>query len=106
MFVLNAAGYSERTANMSTCTCPFHNFLCCLYRMDLLGPYNAMKDGNQYVLTVICMLTNYVFMVLIKTKTTENVINAYLKHVYFTLGGSKYILNDRVGEFLRRQFTW
>ena len=39
------------------------------------------------------------FMVPMRTKTTEDVINAYLKHVYSTFGGSKYILSDRGGEF-------
>ena len=33
--------------------------------MDLLGPYQIRK-GNQYVLTVICMLTNYIFMIPIR----------------------------------------
>ena len=48
--------------------------------INLLGPCSEMEYGNQYVLTVICMLTNYVFMVPIKTKTIEDIINAYLKH--------------------------
>ena len=39
-------------------------------------------------------------------KTTEGIINAYLKHVYFTLGGSRYILNDRDGKFTIKQFAW
>ena len=45
--------------------------------MDLLGPYSEMENGNQYALTVICMLTNYVFMVPTKRKTTKDIINAY-----------------------------
>ena len=53
--------------------------------MDLLGPYSKMESGMKYVLTIICMLTNYVFMISIKTKTTEDIINAYLKHVYAIL---------------------
>ena len=74
--------------------------------MDLLGPHSEMENLNQYMLTVICMLTNYVFMVPIKAKTTEDVIPAYLKHVYSTFGGSKCILNDRGSKFTRKQFTW
>ena len=69
--------------------------------VDLSVPYNETENRNQYVLTVICMLTNYVFMVPIRTKTNE-----YLKHVYSTSGGIKYILNDRGGECTRKQFTW
>ena len=45
-------------------------------------------------------------MVTTKTKTTEDVINAYLKHVYSTFGGSKYILSDRGGECTIKHFTW
>ena len=74
--------------------------------MDLLGPCNRMEKGNQYMLTVICMLTKYVFMISIKTKTTEDIINAYLKHVYAFFRGSKYILSDRSGEFSSKQFMW
>ena len=73
--------------------------------IDLLGPYSETESGNQYPLTVICMLANYVFMIPIKTKTTEDVINVYLKHVYATFSGSKYILSDRDREFSSKQFT-
>ena len=62
--------------------------------MDLLGPYHGTENGNQYTLIVICMLTNYVFMIPIRTKTTEEVIKAYLKDVYFTFGGSRYIFSE------------
>ena len=41
----------------------------------------------------------------IKTKTLEHVINAYLKHVYVSFNGSKYIFSDRGGEFSSKQFT-
>ena len=67
--------------------------------MNLFGPYSKTENGNQYMLTVICMLTNYVFLTPIKTKTTEIIINAYLKHVYASFGGSKYIFSDRSGGF-------
>ena len=42
----------------------------------------------------------------LKVYNTENVINAYLKHVYASFSDSKYILSDRGGEFSRKQFTW
>ena len=74
--------------------------------MDLLGPYHKTENGNQYTLTVICSWTKYIFMIPIKSKTTEAVIKAYLKDVYSTFGGSKYILSDRGGEFTSKQFTW
>ena len=43
--------------------------------MDLVGPYQESKKENQYALTVICMLTNYVFMISIKSKTAEHFSN-------------------------------
>ena len=52
------------------------------------------------------MLTNYVFTIPIKSKFTEEVMNAYLRDVYSTLRTSKYILSDRGGEFTSKQFTW
>ena len=61
--------------------------------MDLLGPYRETENGNPYAM-IIYMLTNYVFMIPIKTKTTEDTINAYLKHVYVSFSGSKSILSD------------
>ena len=57
-----------------------------------------MEKGNQYALTVICMLNQLCFHGNHK-KTTEDTINVYLKHVYSTFGGSKYILSDKGGEF-------
>ena len=74
--------------------------------MDLFGPYSKTESGNQYTLTVICMLTNYVFMIPIKTKTREDVINAYLKDVYATFNSSTYILSDRGRQFFSKHFTW
>ena len=34
--------------------------------LDLLDPYCETERGNQFALTVICMLTNYVFMIPIR----------------------------------------
>ena len=31
--------------------------------IDILGQYCETENGNQYALTVQCMLTNYVFMI-------------------------------------------
>ena len=77
-----------------------------LISMDLFNPYCKLVNGNQYALLVICMLTNYVFMILIKSKTTEHPIQAYLKNVYSIFRGSKYILSDREGKIISKQFTW
>ena len=67
--------------------------------MDLIGPLPETSSGNKFALTAICLLTNYVFMVPIPNKTTQQVIQAYLKHIYAQFGGSRYILTDRGSEF-------
>ena len=74
--------------------------------MDLLGLYSKTDSGKKSMLTLICMLTNYVYMIPIKTNTIEDVINAYVKHVYAIFSGSKYILSNSGGEFSSKQFTW
>ena len=53
---------------------PISQFPMSFINMDLLGPYHETENGNQYALTVICMLTNYVFMIAIKSETTEDII--------------------------------
>ena len=69
--------------------------------MDLIGPLPETCSGNKFALTAICLLTNYMFMVSISNKTTQQVIQAYLKHIYMyaQFGGSRYILTDRGSEF-------
>ena len=57
--------------------------------MDLLGPYGETEKGNQYALMVICMLTNYIFMIPIRPESNEEVIKAFLTGMYSTVGGSK-----------------
>ena len=50
------------------------------------------------------MLTNYVFMIPIGSKSTEDIIKAYLTGVYATFRGNKYILSDHGSEFTSKQF--
>ena len=50
------------------------------------------------------MLTNCIFLIPVKSKSTEEVIKAYPKDVYSKFGGSKYILNNKGDEF--KQFMW
>ena len=45
------------------------------------------------------MLMGYVFYVPLKTKTTEEVIQAYIDNIYSKFGGSMKILSDNGTEF-------
>ena len=74
--------------------------------IDLVWPYIETENGNQYALMVICMFTNYIFMIPIQSKSTKDIIKAYLSGVYSTFGGSKYILSDLGSEFICKQFDF
>ena len=52
------------------------------------------------------MLSNYVFVIPIRSKHTEEVIKSYLIGVYSTFEVGKYILSDRGSEFSSKQLTF
>ena len=63
--------------------------------MDLIGEFHPPTSRkHKYALTVICMLTGYVFCVPLQTKTAEEVIQA----------GSLKILIDNGTEFKNKLF--
>ena len=73
--------------------------------MDLTGEfYPPSKLGYKYALTVICMLTGYVFCVPLKSKQTNEVLQAYIDNVYAKFGGSLKILSDNGTEFKNKLF--
>ena len=73
--------------------------------MDLIGEFHPPTSRkNRYALTVICMLTGYVFCVPLKTKTAEEVIQAYIDNIYSNFRGSMKILSDNGTEFKNRIF--
>ena len=50
--------------------------------MDLVGKiHTPTSKEHQYALTVICMLTGYVFCIPMKRKTAEEVIQTYIDNV-------------------------
>ena len=76
-----------------------------LISMDLIGEFHPpTSKGKRYALTVICMLTGYVFCVPLKTKITEEVLQAYIDNVYSKFGGSVKILSDNGTEFKNKIF--
>ena len=73
--------------------------------MDLIGEFHPpTTKGKRYALTVICLLTGYVFCIPLKTKTAEEVLQAYINHVYSKFGGSIKILSDNGTEFKNKIF--
>lgn len=74
--------------------------------MDLIGEFRPQSShGNSFGLTVIDMLTNYVWCIPIQNKTADEVVSAYLKHVYSQYGGSMKILTDNGSEFKNKLFA-
>ena len=67
--------------------------------MDLMGPFEVTTRGNQYTLTVMCMLTNYVICVPLTNKSTATILKADLREVYCRIVGSRKILSDNGSEF-------
>ena len=73
--------------------------------MDLIGTlYPPSKAGHKYALTVICMLTGYVFCIPLKTNQANEVLQAYIDNVYAKFGGSLKILSDNGTEFKNQLF--
>ena len=80
-------------------------FLMQFISMDLIGKFHPPTSRkHRYALTVIYMLTGYVFCVPLKTKATEEVIQAYIDNVYSKFGGSLEMLSDNGTEFKNKVF--
>ena len=63
--------------------------------MDLIGEfYPPTSRGHRYALTVMDMLTGFVFCAPLKSKKAEEVTQTYLNEVYYRFGGSRKILLD------------
>ena len=73
--------------------------------MDLIGKVHPPTSiRHRYALTVICMLTGYVFCVPLKTKAAEEVIQACIDNVYSKFGGSLKMLSDNGTKFKNKIF--
>ena len=77
------------------------DFIC----MDLIGEFHPLTSrGHRYALTAVCMLTGFTWCVPLKTKTAEEVVKAYMDHIYSNFGGSIKILTDNGTEFKNKLF--
>ena len=73
--------------------------------MDLIGEFHPpTTKNNRYALTVICMLMGSIFCVPLKTKTAEEVIQAYIDNIYSKFEGSMIILSDNGTKFKNKIF--
>ena len=68
--------------------------------MDLIGEfYPPSTRGNRYALTVICMLTGWIWCIPIPDKTANAILKAYLKKVHHVFGPYRKILSNNGTEF-------
>ena len=68
--------------------------------MDVIGQFDPpSKQGNKFVLTVICMHTGFAFCIPTPNKSALTKVKAYMNNVYCWFGGSYKILTDNGTEF-------
>ena len=76
-------------------------FIC----MDLIGEFHSPTSrGHRYALTVMDMLTGFVFCAPLQTKKAEEIVQKYLDTVYYRFGGSRKIFSDNGTEFKNKVF--
>ena len=76
-------------------------FIC----MDLIGEFHPPTSrGHRYTLTVMDMLTGFVFYAPLQTKKAKEIVQKYLNTVYYRFGGSRKILSDNSMEFKNKVF--
>ena len=96
---------NKQVIKCATLHCDVATFPMQFISMDLIGEFHPpTTKNNRYALTVICMLTGYIFCVPLKTKTTEEVIPAYIDNIYSKFGGSMKILCDNGTDFKNKIF--
>ena len=75
------------------------------HAVDTTGLLPTVSKGNKYMLTFMCLLTSYLIAVSLKSKTTEKVTMAYIKHILLTISCSTFILQDNGTEFKNSQLV-
>ena len=90
----------DRWSDTINCTLRPHRPPMKFISMDLNGEFHPPSSkGNRYALTVICMHTGFVFCIPLKTKSAEDIVQAYIDKVYSQFRGSEKVLTDNRTEF-------
>ena len=63
-----------------------------------------MSKSHCYALTVVDMLTGFIFCAPLKSKKDEEIVQVCLNEVYYRFGGSRKILSDNGTEFKNKMF--
>ena len=67
--------------------------------MDAIGHLPVTSKGNGQALTAICLHMSYMLVVLMKKRSAENIVQAYLSGILANKCGSVAILSDNGTEF-------
>ena len=75
-----------------------------LIALDLITLPLTTSAGNKYALTMMDMLTAYLWAAPIPNKEAATVIRAFLTHFYEKEGGCCWLLTDNGSEFKNMDF--
>ena len=93
-----------KISNLRKVFCPSllpMDFIC----MDLIGEFHPpTSHSHRHALTAVCMLTGFTWCIPLKSKKADEVVKAYLHHIYSLFGGSVNILMDNGTEFKNQLF--
>ena len=103
--VINAREGIDKLSNMPSSILMWPLSPCNFISMDLIREFHPPTSRrHRYALTIICMLTGYVFCIPLQPKTAEEFIQAYIDQVYSRFGGSLKILSNNGTEFKNKLF--
>ena len=74
-----------------------------VYVMDCNGPLPTTSKGCRDALAFMCLLTSYLIMVLLRTKTADEVSRGYMKEILPKTSCPIFILQDNGTEFRNEQ---
>lgn len=75
-----------------------------IIEMDIVGPLMPSHDGHRYILTIQDVLTKYVVLVPVRTKSAESVARAFIDNFLLTFGAVSKIKTDMGTEFMNSLF--
>ena len=67
--------------------------------MDIVGPFNIIKNNNTYILSIQDQLSKFIILVCLKDQTAESVSDAFIKRFTCIFGYPKIVLTDRGANF-------
>ena len=70
--------------------------------IDVIGKIKPSKEGHEYILTVICMLTNFCEAIPMRDETSADIVDALITHVYTRYGPPVAVHSDNATSLLSK----